>query len=115
MNVASYEEFVRRVWKHGERSFPLDLSTDQWTEDLLHAVVGAVEEQGEVMGKIKRLIRDKTFDREALLSEFGDDFYYRTVLYMMFGFTIQDVAVANERKLTDRLNRGVLGGSGDRR
>ena len=115
MNAASYEEFVRRIWKHGERSFPLRLSTDEWQEELLHAVVGAVEEQGEVMGKIKRLVRDKTFDRQALLDEFGDDLYYRTVLYMMFGFTIQEVAMANERKLTDRLNRGVLGGSGDHR
>jgi NTP pyrophosphatase (non-canonical NTP hydrolase) len=80
--------------------------------------VGLCEEAGEVAGKVKKLYRDCTDPdvfREALMHEIGDVFWYATRLANYNGISIEEVVVANMRKLQSRMDRGKLGGSGDGR
>ena len=77
-------------------------------------------EAGEVQGKIKKIIRDNggIITPEAvdgIKDELGDTLWYITSMCKNLGITLEDVAVANINKLHDRRNRGVLGGSGDKR
>ena len=53
--------------------------------------------------------------RRKLKSELGDVLWYIAVLAHELNISLDDVADDNIEKLSDRLNRGVLKGSGDER
>ena len=77
-------------------------------------------EAGEVQGKIKNIIRDNggiitPEATEEIKAELGDTLWYITSMCENLGITLADVAIANIKKLHDRRDRGVLGGSGDYR
>ena len=88
--------------------------------NLYYPALGLGGETGEVLEKIKKLLRDKqgvvTDEfREALKKELGDVLWYMSALCEEAGIRLGDVAVGNIEKLLDRRDRGVLGGSGDNR
>jgi NTP pyrophosphatase (non-canonical NTP hydrolase) len=90
------------------------------TGNLYYPALGLGGEAGEVLEKIKKLLRDmdgKPTDefRAALTKELGDVLWYINALCAEAGLQIGDVAVANIEKLFDRRARGVLHGSGDNR
>ena len=73
-----------------------------------------------MQGKIKKIIRDNggVITPEAvngIKDELGDTLWYITSMCANLGITLEDVAIANIEKLHDRRERGVLGGSGDKR
>lgn len=89
-------------------------------ERCVYPALGLADEAGEVLGKIKKLYRDRGGEvtpefREELKKELGDVYWYLAVLADAFGFRSSDVARANLTKLADRAERGVLHGSGDDR
>lgn len=72
------------------------------------------------MEKAKKVVRDNDsyFDdnfRHELRKELGDVLWYVAVLCDYFQTDLDSVAGLNLRKLQDRKDRGVLGGSGDDR
>lgn len=97
-------------------------------EGLMYAALGAVNEAGEVAGKVKKLWRDTggqvtTEQAQGVAVEVGDVLWYLSEvlsnLNEMVGgedtFSLGDVAQDNLDKLQSRKVRGVLGGSGDTR
>jgi oligoribonuclease (3'-5' exoribonuclease)/NTP pyrophosphatase (non-canonical NTP hydrolase) len=81
-------------------------------------------EAGEVADKFGKFIRDKgcyafadlhEADREAVMLELGDVLWYVNELALRVGFSLAQVARANNEKLASRAARGKLGGDGDER
>lgn len=83
--------------------------------ELSYLAMGLASEAGEVAGKVKKLIRDGKLDREALSKELGDVFWYLVRLSKALGKEPSHVLTDNILKLKERMERGVIGGSGDNR
>lgn len=86
----------------------------------VYPALGLADESGEVLGKIKKIFRDKggeisNEDRQALKKELGDVLWYLTQICTELDLTLESVAEANTEKLLSRLERGRLQGSGDDR
>ena len=77
-------------------------------------------EAGEVQGKIKKIIRDdggyiSDENKIEIMKEAGDIMWYLSSLCDDIGFSLEDVANENIKKLKSRRDRGTLHGSGDNR
>lgn len=89
-------------------------------ENYVYPALGLGDEAGEVLGKIKKIFRDKSgiLDNEAreeIKKELGDVLWYLTQLSTELELSLDEIAEANIEKLYSRLERGVLQGSGDNR
>lgn len=89
-------------------------------ERCLYPALGLANEAGEVLGKLKKLYRDRDGEadpefRERLRSELGDVLWYVAVLADAFDLTLSEIAGENLRKLSDRARRDAIRGSGDDR
>lgn len=90
------------------------------TPQLMGQVLGLSDESGEVLGKIKKILRDKAGvmtedDKKEIVKELGDILWYINSVSHLLGSSLEEVAKANNEKLASRKERGVLGGSGDNR
>lgn len=88
----------------------------------VYPALGLANEAGEVLGKLKKILRDKDGvigheDMIAIKKELGDALWYLAVLAAEIGpgIFLDDIATANVDKLKDRAQRGTLKGSGDDR
>lgn len=86
----------------------------------VYPALGLSSEAGEVLGKLKKIIRDKDGkigpeERSALMAELGDVVWYLCQLATELDISMDLAAAANLRKLSDRKQRGVIQGSGDNR
>jgi NTP pyrophosphatase (non-canonical NTP hydrolase) len=89
-------------------------------ENYVYPALGLGDEAGEVLGKIKKIFRDKNGilddeTREEIKKELGDVLWYLTQLSTELEISLDDVAQANIEKLYSRLERGTLQGNGDNR
>jgi len=100
------------------------LSTAAYPEKykIIYPALGLGEESGEVMGKIKKWLRGDDGDggmtderKDALKKEIGDVLWYLSTLANDLGFTLEEVAQTNIKKLNSRKERGVVKGNGDER
>ena len=84
---------------------------------IIYPALGLGGESGEVLEKIKKGIRDKggNFDKEDIIRELGDVLWYLCATADDLGYTLDDVAWANIKKLEDRRNRNKIKGDGDNR
>lgn len=82
---------------------------------IIYPAMGLANEAGEVLGKVKKKIRDGAFDREATIKELGDVLWYLAILADDLQTNLSDVAQQNLDKLRSRQKRGTLQGSGDNR
>lgn len=90
---------------------------------VIYTALGLSNETGEVLGKIKKIIRDYegSFEdgiankRDDLIDELGDVLWYLTMASVEIGSSLAEVAQRNNAKLIDRLQRGKIKGSGDKR
>jgi len=86
---------------------------------LIAHVIGIGNEAGEVLGKIKKQIRDHKADfsnvkfKEDMKKELGDVYWYLANTAEDLGLTLETIAEDNITKLLDRKARGKLQGSGD--
>jgi NTP pyrophosphatase (non-canonical NTP hydrolase) len=88
--------------------------------NLLYTTTGLTGEAGEIANKVKKLIRDRSSAVSAemaddLISELGDVLYYIAQMADLLGHSLEDVAQNNMDKLKDRVVKGTIGGSGDKR
>jgi len=87
---------------------------------ITYPALGLANEAGEVLGKIKKVLRDKdgVFDEEACTAigdEIGDTLWYMAALARDLNLDLNKIAERNLTKLYDRKLRQVIGGSGDNR
>lgn len=87
---------------------------------IVYPALGLANEAGEVLGKIKKVLRDNdgkfTTDKcVAIGDEIGDVLWYMAALARDLDLNLDDIANNNITKLLDRQNRGVIKGSGDNR
>jgi NTP pyrophosphatase (non-canonical NTP hydrolase) len=85
------------------------------TASVVYPALGLAGEAGEVANKVKKIMRDGTFNRQAIADEVGDCLWYIAALCRDLNVDMSDVATANLEKLHDRKKRGVIQGSGDKR
>ncbi len=82
-------------------------------------VLGLCGEAGEVADKFKKIIRDKNgkFEMrdEKILKELGDVLWYMVRIGSWFGYSLDEIMIANHEKLQSRWERKKIGGSGDNR
>ena len=89
-------------------------------ENLYYAALGLGGEAGEMLNKIKKIIRDHdsvlTDDyRELCKAELGDVLWYLSQVATELDVDLDEIATDNLAKLFSRKDRGVLHGSGDQR
>lgn len=86
---------------------------------IVYPALGLGNEAGEVLGKIKKCIRDNSSNfesrKEIIADEIGDVLWYIAALCRDLDLSMNDVAVNNIKKLRDRQERNVLQGDGDKR
>lgn len=78
--------------------------------------LGLTAEAGEVADKVAKYYRgDKPLDPKALVAELGDVLWFVSQLSMIFGMSLEQVALQNLDKLNARQKAGTLQGEGDNR
>lgn len=87
---------------------------------LMYLCLGLAGESGEVVEKIKHIIRDQKGEvleekRELVKKELGDVLWYLSQLARELEISFDDVASANIKKLADRAERNVIKSEGDTR
>ena len=85
-----------------------------------YTAIALAGETGEYCDKIKKNMRDGTpnsmpFSLEDMAKELGDILWYVTRAAYENGYTLEQVAQLNVTKLTSRIERKALSGSGDNR
>lgn len=101
----------------------LAMETAVYNDDhsILYPALKLAGESGEVAEKVGKRLRDHNGDfddttwRESMKKELGDVLWYIAALAHDLGYSLEDVAETNLSKLASRLERGVIGGSGDDR
>lgn len=116
----NFNEYQKRAIKFDTAYVPtseLDLCYG-YMEKLL----GLAGETGEVLEKIKKMIRDKDGvfhatpeDIDELKKELGDVLWYLSAIAFYNGIELDDVARTNLSKLRSRQQRNKIHGSGDNR
>jgi NTP pyrophosphatase (non-canonical NTP hydrolase) len=84
-------------------------------EALTYCTLGLNGEAGEVAEKIKKWMRDGTFNPQSVAYELGDVLYYLARCAAELGYNLESIASMNMAKLDKRRLEGKLGGSGDAR
>lgn len=84
-------------------------------QGLAYTALGLASEAGEYAGKIKKGIRDGTFDDKAAAAELGDVLWYVATAAHELGYELDEIAHGVVKKLRDRAARNVIQGSGDDR
>jgi NTP pyrophosphatase (non-canonical NTP hydrolase) len=82
---------------------------------VIYPALGLAAEAGEVANKVKKILRDGTFNREAIADEVGDCLWYIAALCRDLNVNMADLAKNNLQKLEDRKRRGKIAGEGDKR
>ncbi len=89
-------------------------------KNYIYPALGLAGETGEVIEKIKKLMRDKNkvVDddfKSDISKEMGDVLWYLSQLASEFNLSLDDIASLNIKKLFSRKERGNLHGDGDDR
>lgn len=108
MNFQDYQDAIKPLAK-----YPHPLQGSQ--EALTYCALGLCGESGEYAEKVKKAIRDGTWNTKLAALELGDVLWYLTCSAMEIGLSLDTIAQMNLHKLQDRQARGVLKGSGDER
>lgn len=87
---------------------------------LIYPALGLAGETGEVVEKVKKLVRDNNAVAdekfiEGIKKELGDVLWYVAILARDCGLKLDDIAQGNYEKLKDRKERNMIHGSGDNR
>ena len=82
---------------------------------IVENALGLAGEVGEVMEKLKKRLRDGTFNPEEFQKELGDALFYLVALHQPFDLLILNTIRMNMVKLESREERGMIQGSGDNR
>ncbi len=87
---------------------------------LMILCLGIAGESGEILEKVKHLMRDDKGEitperRESIKKEIGDVLWYLSQLAKELDISFDEIAKANIEKTHSRLERGMLNSEGDNR
>lgn len=87
---------------------------------IIYPSLGLSGESGECSDKVKKVIRDNNGNfteekRREIAKEIGDCLWYCANLANDIDYDLNTIGKMNIEKLHSRMERGVLGGSGDNR
>jgi len=82
---------------------------------LEYTALGLASEAGEFAGKVKKAIRDNTYDADAMAAELGDVLWYLARAAAELDYHLSTIAEMNVEKLKSRKERNVISGEGDNR
>lgn len=92
-----YRAFVDRLF----------VNKREGNDGLMHMAAGLSGEANEVLDHVKKVwVYNKPIDRENMIEELGDSFYYFTGLLILLGIELKDVIEANMVKLAKRYPNG---------
>ena len=97
-----------REWTRTTAEYPKEREEE-------YLMIGLANEVGELLGKYKKQIRGDGSKFKEIRVELGDILWYLARLFDHYGISQMEVLHRNFVKLTDRKNRGVIKGSGDKR
>lgn len=103
MNLSDYQE-----WTKTTAIYP-------GTKAIEYLALGLTSEAGEVAGKVKKYVRDLVWDKDAVIAELGDVFWYLTRICDEININAEEVLQRNYEKLESRKARGTIQGNGDNR
>lgn len=108
-----FKEYQRKANRTGK--FP---GTE--LDALLYCTLGVAGEVGELVNKIKKIIRDdnRIITKEKISEiqyEAGDVLWYISQISRLAGSDIETVAKMNIKKLEERAKKGTIHGAGDHR
>lgn len=84
--------------------------------EINYLAMGLAAEVGEVNNKLKKVYRDSDWSNaKNIEKELGDVLWYLANLALALDIPFEHIAQSNIKKLKDRQERGVLGGSGNNR
>lgn len=107
MDSKQWQEFVLNAQQH--------FTTGISEVDFAVVALGLAGETGEVVEHLKKYLRDGVINQDALTKELGDVLSYIVLLGRYFDITLEDVMEANHQKISSRIERGMMKGSGDNR
>jgi NTP pyrophosphatase (non-canonical NTP hydrolase) len=82
----------------------------------IYPVLALAEEAGEVVGKFAKAIRKGVdVDIDAIKKELGDVLWNVAEIATILDIDLEEIAIGNIVKLSDREDRGVIVGEGDNR
>ncbi len=89
-------------------------------KNFIYPVLGLVGESGEVAEKIKKVLREKrgivdNKTKREVKKELGDVLWYVSQVAAELGISLDELALANIKKLMSRKKRNRLFGNGDNR
>ena len=95
--MTDYSKFVDKYFKKADKPI----------ETLAHAALGLCGEAGEVTDMIKKAwIYGKIINRDEMIKELGDVFFYYQAMMNHFGVTLEQVIQANTDKIQKRYPEG---------
>ncbi len=104
MTFSTYQDFV-----NGMKVYPEQHA-------IVYPTLGMMGEAGEASEKVKKWLRgDKELDKAELVKELGDVLWYLAAIADDLGYSLEDLAEMNVKKLSSRKERDVVKGSGDNR
>jgi NTP pyrophosphatase (non-canonical NTP hydrolase) len=111
MELDHYQTLASKTGLQGER-------TQEYR--LMYLTLGLAGETGEVVEKIKKLVRNDagvlSEEKKHLIThELGDVLWYLSQLAGEIGVSLNTVGEANIQKLADRAARGAIKSEGDTR
>lgn len=110
MNFKDYQSLSRKTALYMRKDMP------NW----LYPSLGLAGEVGEVVNKVKKIIRDDDGQvneekRAAIAKELGDVLWYVAQLATDLGLSLEEIATNNLKVIQTRLAQGQIHGSGDNR
>ena len=103
MNLGDYQ-----VWTRSTAIYP-------GSKAIEYLALGLTSEAGEVAGKVKKYVRDLHWDRDAVIAELGDVFWYLARMCDEMNIDAVNVLQLNHDKLESRKARNTIKGNGDNR
>jgi len=107
-----FNEYQKQAWKTA--MYP------NKGNNIIYPTLGLGGESGEVLEKIKKIMRDNNMNisnekKEELMKEIGDVLWYIAALTTELKLNLNEIAEKNISKLNSRKERDVLHGEGDNR
>lgn len=100
MNLNEYQELSKRTMPKPENMQERQMA-------LLNYSMGAVGETAEVLDEVKKIVfHGHSLNPDRILSEAGDSLHYIAGLCTLLGFTLEDAANHNIKKLSTRYPDG---------